>query len=278
MTAARQRFIDLLRRTRLLTLVDRAMFLVELARRRRANRRFLAEHLGFAVPPAALAFDAYNHVHWQAYHDSGMLHARLVADVIREHHRGDALRICEWGCGPGRVIRHLRSALADRSIELFGTDENPASVAWCRSHIPDVEFRRNGRDPPLPFDDDALDVLYAISVFTHLSEPGHERWADEVLRVVRPSGLVILTTHGDACAGRLLPNERERYRAGKLVVRGGVREGSKCFVAYHPPAYVRGRLLTNADVVAHLPGPSAYQMSHDVWVARKTGRGAEARR
>ncbi len=273
MRIARQRIAELLRSTRLLTLADCLRFAVEYAASWRDNRRFAAEHPGFAVPPAALAYDAYHHLRWREYHDSGVAHARLVADLVRRHLDEPSPRICEWGCGPGRVVRHLRSALADRNVTLFGTDSNPASVAWCRAHLQGIEFRSNRQDPPLPFDDDALDVLYAISVFTHLSERGHERWAEEILRVLRPSGVVIFTTHGDACADRLLPNERERYRQGRLVVRGGVREGSKCFVAYHPPEYVRGRLLVDADVVAHLPGPSAYRISHDVWVARKKAEG-----
>lgn len=269
MIRARQRLSELLRTARLLGLADRFLFYVELLRSHRANRRFLAEHPDFPVPPAALAFDAYHHVRWREYHDSGIVHARLVADLVREHLAVDSLRICEWGCGPGRVVRHLRSALGDRNVELFGADFNPASVAWCRAHLPGAEFHTNGADPPLPFADDAFDAVYAISVFTHLSAQGHERWIAEVLRVVRPSGVVIFTTHGDACADRLLPDERRLYGAGKLVVRGGVREGSKCFVAYHPPEYVRGQLLGNAEILTHWPSPAAYQMSHDVWVARK---------
>jgi SAM-dependent methyltransferase len=269
MTTARQRIARLLRKARLLTLADRVTLWVERVRRYRANRRFLAEHPEFAVPPAALAYDAYNHVHWREYHDSGLLHARLVAGLIREHLAIDPLKICEWGCGPGRVVRHLRPALAGRTVELFGADYNPASVAWCRTHIPGVEFRQNGREPPLPFEAGAFDALCAMSVFTHLSAEGHRRWIEEVFRVVRPSGIVIFTTHGNACLDRLLPHEQQEYRAGNLVVRGGVYEGSKCFVAYHPPAYVRDQLLQGADVVAHLPSPAAYQMVQDVWVARK---------
>jgi len=270
MIRLRQRIAEMLRTARLLTLADRLALVVELARRRRANRRFLAEHPEFAVPPVALAFDAYHHVRWREYHDSGIVHARLVADLVREHLAADSLRICEWGCGPGRVIRHLRSALAGRKIDLVGVDSNPATIAWCRTHLPDVEFRQNGPDPPLPLESEAFDALYAISVFTHLSARGHQRWSEEVFRVVRPDGIVILTTHGDACADRLLPGETERYRAGELVVRGGVREGSKCFLAYHPPEYVRTQLLRHAEVVAHRSSPTEYQMSHDVWVARKT--------
>jgi len=282
--AARQWIADLLRKMRLLTLADRVMLLGEILRTRSSNRRFLAEHPDFPEPPAALAYDAYNHVNWRQYHDSGLLHARFIGELIRQYcpltphssparGRGEfadqTLKICEWGCGPGRVIRHLRGALDNRKIELFGADYNSASIAWCREHLHGIDFRVNGLEPPLPYEASTFDVLYALSVFTHLSAEGHQRWIDEVFRVVRPAGLVIFTAHGDACTDRLLPHEQQQYRAGNLVVRGGVYEGSKCFVAYHPPAYVREHLLRNANVAAHLLSPMAYQMIQDVWVARK---------
>lgn len=269
MIPIRKRIAGLLRRTRLLALADRAMLLAEVLRTRRANRRFLVEHPDFPVPPPALAFDAYNHTRWQVYHDSGALHARLVAELIEKHLPAGPLRVCEWGCGPGRVIRHLRSSLPGRTVELFGTDYNPRSIAWCREHLPGIDFRGNGPEPPLPLESGSLDALYALSVFTHLSAGAHRQWIAEVFRVVRNSGLLIFTTHGDACLDRLLPGEKRQYRSGELVVRGGVAEGSKCFVAYHPPDYVRRELLRGASVAAHLPSPAAYQMIQDVWVARK---------
>lgn len=269
MASTRQYVAGLLRKARLLTLADGAMCLGELLRTRRANRRFKAEHPDFPVPPAALAYDAYNHTDWSLYHNSGLVHARLIAELIRRHASGSALSVCEWGCGPGRVVRHLGTLLDDRSHRFFGVDYNPASVAWCRQNIPGVEFRENRLAPPLPLDAGSMDAVYCISVFTHLSTDAHRPWIEELWRVVRPSGIVIFTTHGDACADRLLPHERRQYREGRLVVRGGVREGKKCFLAYHPPAYVRQQLLRGATLLEHAPSPAAHEMVQDVWVARK---------
>jgi len=238
----------------------------------RANRRFLALHPGFPVPPAALAYDAYNHTSWPLYYEMGLLHARLVAGIVREHLPPGRLRICEWGCGPARVIRHLQAMMPDRPLELVGTDYNPRSIAWCREHVAGIEFCENRLEPPLPFEADRFDCLYALSVLTHLSEEAHGLWIKELLRVVKAAGIVVFTTHGDACTGNLLPEERRRYAAGELVVRGGVEEGKKCFVAYHPAGFVRGRLLADTEVLAHLPSPQAHGMIQDVWVVRRKPR------
>jgi SAM-dependent methyltransferase len=275
MSGTKQRIVDLLRKARLLPLADRVMLLGSVLRNHRANRRFLAAHPGHAVPPPSLAFDAYNHTNWQLYHEMGLLHARLVAAVVREHLPQGPLRICEWGCGPARVVRHLKAMLSGRQVELVGTDYNPRSIAWCRQNVRGIEFVDNGLQPPLPFDTNAFDCLYALSVFTHLSEEAHLLWIRELLRVVRPAGILLLTTHGDACTGNLLPDERKQYQEGHLVVRGEVEVGKKCFVAFHPPAFIRHRLLADAEVAEvtevadHLPSPQNYGMIQDVWVVRK---------
>jgi len=268
MTTARQRIVALLRKLRLLPLADRAALLGSVLKNHRANRRFLRVHQGFPVPPAPLAFDAYNHTNWQRYYEMGIAHARLVATLVREHLAARPLRICEWGCGPARVIRHLRAMLPDRAVELVGTDSNLRSIRWCRENIAAIDFRENRPEPPLGFPPQSFDAVYALSVFTHLCEEAHFRWMRELFRVVKEAGIVIFSTHGDACAANLLAEERRRYEAGELVVRGGVAEGRKCFVAYHPPQFVRARLLADAEVLTFLPSPQLHGMIQDVWVVR----------
>ena len=165
------------------------------------------------------------------------------------------------------MIRHLRQLLVDRRASLYGTDYNEESVEWCRANLVGITFERNGLSPPLPFTDQYLDCIYALSVFTHLSDARHFEWIAELKRVLRPGGIVILTTHSDAAVDRLLGSELERYKAGQLVVRGQVREGKKWYLAYQPPDFVRNELLAGWEVVSH--AHARMFNTQDVWVARK---------
>ncbi len=257
----------MLRRARLLSLADSMLYLWKMARSFPSNVRFRSAHPVFATPPSQLAFDAYGYVDHAVYYERGERDARLIADIVNREVAGERVRICEWGCGPARVIRHLRRFLQHEHAELFGTDYNSKTISWCRSHIEGVSFLPNRLAPPLPFDAAHFDCVYVLSVFTHLSEAMHFEWIRELRRIVRPGGIVILTTHSDAAVNRLQGDELTRYNAGNLVVRGQVQEGKKWYLAYQPPPFMRNELLAGWDVISHLP--KQFFGTQDAWVARR---------
>lgn len=265
--SSRHALSNLLRRVRLLGIADAGLFAWHALRTSGANRAFRASHPDRPFPPLRLAFDAFGHLDHAAYAATGERDARVLAEIIDRELPGD-VRVCEWGCGPGRVIAPLRRLLGRANVQLVGTDYNERTVAWCRGHLPGIDFRKNDLAPPLPFTAASLDCVYALSVFTHLSEAQHFNWMTELDRVIRPGGLLMVTTHSDAAADRLVPAELERYRAGQLVVRGGVAEGKKWYLAYQPPGFARETLLSGFRVVEHLPA-AFFRGTQDLWVARK---------
>lgn len=109
-----------------------------------------------------------------------------------------------------------------------------------------------------------------MSVFTHLSKRLNFFWIRELSRVVAKDGLIIFTTHGDIFRDRLLRHERSRYDKGEIVVRGRITEGKRCFVAYHPNAFVREQLLDGLRVDSHLTNETLPGFSQDIWIVRNT--------
>lgn len=249
---------------------DSLLFVWDRLRNLGENRAFRRGNPNYPTPPAHLAFDAYNHVNWPAYQETGRTHAGLVSGLVAEFLPvADRVRVLEWGCGPGRVLRHLDRIPGFGLVDRTGTDYNAASIEWCRSALQGIDFERNSLEPPLPLEAESFDCVYAISIFTHLSERNHHAWVHELLRVLKPGGLLIFTTHGDRCASRLLPEELSRYRSGKLVVKGRVQEGRKLFAAYQPPAFVREHLVAGHTVLRHLEDAREFQLAQDVWCVRK---------
>lgn len=258
-----------LRRMHLLDAVERVRYLASVIRFWPSNRRFLADHPDFAVPPRHLAYDACAAPNWDYYFRSGSRMARDVCGVIEEFADIKRPRVLEWGCGPGRVIRHVPGILA-RSAEIHGSDYNDESIRWCRENIAGVQFATNGLGPPLPYEAGHFDFVYAISVLTHLSEENCLAWMREVARVLNDGGVLFFTTHSDTDAEYLLPVEREKYEASGVCVRGGVTEGGKMFGAWHHPDHVTSTLLAGFELLAHVaPGGFEYVHTQDVWIARR---------
>jgi SAM-dependent methyltransferase len=110
-------------------------------------------------------------------------------------------------------------------LRWLGRDPNAEAIAWARAHVPGVEFFASPQDPPLPLEDDALDVVYAISIWSHFGRDAALRWLAEMQRVIRPGGVLVLTTHGlDAAAlflrrGWLDRGDAARY-VGDPIARG----------------------------------------------------------
>lgn len=261
----KQQALQLLRRARLLETADTARFRW-LARDSGEARAAFANTFGDApLPPDDIAYDAYGTLDWTFYWGFGKLVAEFLAPRFQAH-APDGGRVLEWGCGPARIIRHLPPLLGSE-WRVSGSDANPKTIAWCARHLPAVEFVQNGAAPPLPFEDARFDCAYAVSVFTHLSIDLQRDWARELGRVLEPRGLFICTLNGDASRSLLMPAEQAAYDRGEPVVRGEVTGGTRCYVAYHPPAYVRTDLLRAFEIVEHLPAPNLFGERQDVWIA-----------
>jgi SAM-dependent methyltransferase len=174
--------------------------------------------------------------------------------------------VLDFGCGVGRVLRHLAEGTGP---ELHGTDWNPEMIVWCVLNLPVARFHVNNRNGPLGFESATFDLVYALSVFTHLAEPSQMSWIAELRRVLKPGGHLLLTTHGEHYVPQLAERDQQRFRTGRLVVLGPRYEGSNGCAAFHPEAYVRRMLASGLEVVDFLPRGARGNPWQDVYLLRK---------
>jgi SAM-dependent methyltransferase len=191
---------------------------------------------------------------------------RAAYDSIAAHVPLESVSsVLDFGCGCGRVTRYL----AGFPGSVSGSDLSEPAVRWCRANLPFGRFEVNGLEPPLRFDDESFDVVYALSVFTHLTGDLQLAWRDEVRRVLRPGGVFLLTTHGDSYVPRLDADERRRFEAGELVVRWGDVPGTNLCSAYHPEPYLRETFAQGFSFVEVEPEGARGNPTQDLVVLRK---------
>jgi SAM-dependent methyltransferase len=252
----------------LLPLMEQLRFQRALVRYSALNRDFIKDHPDFQLPPLQCAYDAFGAIDWNYYFSTGCEVAAKIASIIRSSLGQQRIKVLEWGCGPACNIRHMPGQLPQ--AELFGSDYNRETIAWCASAIQGVTFSKNNLEPPLPFESGMFDCVYSLSVLTHLSEANCIAWVKELVRVLRPGGTLIFTTKGDFSAKRLFGRELRKYKSGIPVVRGNAREGKRIYDTVHPPEYVKKVLLEGLEPVEFTP-VGMTQYGQDLWVARKPG-------
>ena len=100
----------------------------------------------------------------------------------------------DFGCGAGRTLRHFLEEAENGSFH--GCDIDAPSIAWLESNLsPPLHVFANGEEPPLPLETASLDLIWAISVFTHISDHW-AAWLVELHRLLRDDGLLIATILG----------------------------------------------------------------------------------
>lgn len=154
---------------------------------------------------------------------------------------GGAHRILDFGCGCGRVLTWLSYLYPESG--LFATDIDREAIEWCQEHLGQrATFSVNRSDPPLAYDDAGFDIVYSISIFTHLPETMQFAWLEELNRITRPDGLLILTVRG----ARFFPAGSRRAqkrleRDGFYYAKGKGTRGLPSFyqTSYHHVSYIR---------------------------------------
>ena len=126
-----------------------------------------------------------------------MMFRNFLKSLLADHARPLAAdtRILEFGCGWGRI---LRTFLDEVSPEyLVGIDAQEWMLDIARQTTMRPGYAMYWRTAPLPQGDlpaNTFDLIYAYSVFSHLSEKAANAWIAEFARILAPGGIVCVTT------------------------------------------------------------------------------------
>lgn len=169
---------------------------------------------------------------------------RRSCDLAPHHH------LLDVGCGIGRVAIPLTQYLSSEG-RYEGFDPVLRSIRHCRERItpsyPNFHFeladlynkqynprgRFKDSDYRFPYPDRTFDVVFAVSVFTHLLPAGAERYIAESARVLKRDGRFLATYF------LLNDASKEAIEAGKSTLSLPVRgEGHRVQVPEFPEAAV----------------------------------------
>ncbi len=251
-----------------LVLLTKVKYLYTQLRMRKQNIAFQKTHPNFVMPPDYLMYEAYG-LDYESYYNDGKATAKWLSEMVNPWISPNKVNsIFDWGCGPGRILRHLPEYFPNAKIS--GCDYNPSTVKWINVHFTAFDIKRNQINPPISLDGNTVDFAFGISIFTHLSEAGHTAWLAEIARILRPGGIFLFTTHGDVFQKRLTNYELKEYKNNKLTIRASGPEGHRVYGAFHPPRAIYELVSTQFSVLNHIIGTeSINHINQDTWIIQK---------
>jgi SAM-dependent methyltransferase len=197
-------------------------------------------------------------------------------------------RLLDFGCGPGRYLRHLEP-LAE-TTEIHGADIDPQAIDWLREHVPYGHFEAIPHEPPTAYPDGHFDLILNHSVFTHLPPALQDAWMGELQRITEPGGILLLTIHSTPEWNQAF-HDIERDSGDVAGLRATLERDGVLFIAddhfigsthpdfyhttFHAPWYVFEHWTQWFDLVAYVPQGSDTQ---DLIVMRRRAEDTRVQR
>ncbi|NCI46921.1 class I SAM-dependent methyltransferase [Sediminibacterium soli] len=246
-------------------------------RYRKTNRAFLETNPGIALPPDRFLFETYG-LNYRRFYEDGKLTAQETAAWMTVYLREPPVQVLDWGCGAGRVTRHLPLVFPQAAV--YGADTNADMIGWNRQHCAGIGFVLTAQQPPTPFRTGQFDGILGLSVFTHIDPSVTGAWIQELHRLLQPGGVAVVTTHGDCYLNKLTRARRLAWERQGVAVQAYGQPGKRIFATYHHPAFFRKLLEEYVTVLEYHNGKTHPEKTggQDLWIIQKriaTGENAD---
>ena len=231
------------------------------------------------APPLALVQRTHTGNSADQYFVEGMSTSCAIAAAFVEatgQQLGGVGTILDFGCGPGRLTRHL---LNEPGLRVLGVDVDTACVDWCRAHLSAAQLLQGPLRPPLGLETASVDCVLAIEVMQHLGEADGLQWLAEWVRVCKPGGYLLVSIAADLALTRARLSEAhyasiEGYEFLELSrnpdLDGVIEDGGYYKNVLHSHAYIHRVWPTlGLEVLRIVPG--CIGNHHDLVVLRCLG-------
>lgn len=106
------------------------------------------------------------------------------------HEIGDRRPVWDFGCGPGQTTKYLK----DLGLEISGMDLSEKMLDQAQKHYPKIHFQK-GNILDLGFEDSSIAGIVSFYAIVHFPDEQVDKAFQEIYRVLKPSGLLLLTYH-----------------------------------------------------------------------------------
>lgn len=99
-------------------------------------------------------------------------------------------KILDFGCGDGLMAHFVKYYFPQADV--YGIDPSQDSIEVAQEAYSHITFSSFYDDEPIPFANNSFDLIYAAGVFHHIPFEEHEHFLQELYRITKPGGYVVI--------------------------------------------------------------------------------------
>ncbi len=188
----------------------------------------------------------------QVYDTRGREVREAIESLLPPGWSFEGKRVLDFGCGAGRVLRHFLPEAAT-TTEFWGCDIDAPSIRWLQDNLcPPLHAYRNDAVPPLPHADRSFDLIWALSVLTHITH-NWSAWLVELHRLLDDNGLLLVTFMGEGVSEYVTGEPWDEDRIGMNVLHCGESWDLGGPKVLHSPWWIRSHWGRAFDIVTLTP-------------------------
>lgn len=260
---------NLFYKTNVANFLDYILFKASQFRNRNQNRTFRRAHPDLVIPPDYFLYETYLLDYAQFFVD-GEQTAKEIIERTKRYMQDKPINILDWGCGVGRNVIHLKKWV-DSDVLLYGCDVNKEMIEFDTINFKDISFNVVPFVPPTLYQDNYFNLVYGVSIFTHIKASLQEDWIKEIDRILKIRGIFLFTTHGRFFDSKLLNAEKNiLYKEGSFT-KDFKKEGHRMMSTYNSELSFRKLLQPYFEVLEFYDGSIDQSRTggQDLWIVRK---------
>jgi SAM-dependent methyltransferase len=206
---------------------------------------------------------------YRHYIVDGRTNAEKIRDIIksycseslpspsRQNSNAPPFVILDFACGYGRVGRHFKNVMPE--VKYVGMDIHDDAVRFNRDTL-GLEMMKSTQKTEEFYVGQTFDFIFALSFFSHVRREHFLGWLSELHGILKPGGVLMISTHGQMSHQLLMPEVIVDYDGYGMIATSEQFDLSTDFYihAITYPAYVEA-------MVSSLKGLKLLNFSEGFW-------------